>query len=300
MITLNTDMYLLASRLNISTAKIEKYGSKSIDEIVQAEALQGNTQAQTNLSQIFSSPAELVKVFKLADPNNRFAILSNMNQRDLTDILPLLEAEDLVIGLNFFTKDKLMELVGKIPKEQLVKYVSQMFSPEQIMQLMPEENIDKVLKSPDMDKGLVLKYLKTLKPEILAQMVEAATGKPAKSTDPDEMIKQIGGLSADKYNDALTSIPPQNKRFFVLQMIKEQPKILEMFDAEGYVKIINRKEKPDLVKSASAIEPDQLVKMIGQLPQDLLSIVVTQIDPSKFADVLIKNFKDILGKIVAG
>lgn len=299
MITLDTDMYLLASRLNLSTAKIEKYGSTSVSQIVEAEAIEGNTQAQMLLSQIFSDPAELVKIFKLTDVGNKYAILHNLSEHDLNNLLPLLQQEDLVVGLNFFTKDKLLKMVGELPKEQLVKYVSQMFTPEQLLAFMPEEKMDKVLQSEDLDKGLVLKYLKTLKPEILSQMIEAATGKPAQSSDQQDLINQIGTLPPDKYREALISIPPENKRFFMLQMSKEEPKIFQLFDSDAYTKIISRKEKPDLVAAAGVIQPQQLIKMVGQLPQDLLSIVCTQIDPTKFANVLTKEFKNVLSQIIA-
>lgn len=299
MITLDADLYLITSRLNISPKRLSEYADKSLEEIIEAEAAQGNMQAAQLGSQILTDPVELQKIFKLADPNNRYAILRNLSEHDLNSLLPLLTPEDLVMGLNFFTKDKLLTLLGSIPKNQLVRYVSQMFTPEQIMQLMPEKNIDKVLQSQDLDKGLVLKHLKSLRPEILAQMIEAATGKPVKSMDPQELIKQIASLSPDKYKNALISIPPQNKRFFVLQMIKEEPKVLQLFDADAYVKILGQKEKPDLIRSAGVIPPDQLIKMMGALPQDLLAIVVTQIDPGKFADMLIKDYKDILSELIA-
>ena len=40
--------------------------------------------------------------------------------------------------------------------------------------------------------------------------------------------------------------------------------------------------------------------MINELPQDLLSIVTTQIDTEKFADALITKFPELLAQFVAG
>ena len=40
--------------------------------------------------------------------------------------------------------------------------------------------------------------------------------------------------------------------------------------------------------------------MIMELPQDLLSVVTTQIDTEKFADALINKYPEIIAEIVAG
>ena len=43
-----------------------------------------------------------------------------------------------------------------------------------------------------------------------------------------------------------------------------------------------------------------LIKMVDDLPDDLLAVVVTQIDPLVFAELLSKNFQDILAEIGIG
>jgi len=300
MIKIDADLYYIANKFNISSQRISQYAGKSIDEIMESEAAQGNTQAAKFDVEVLNNPTELMKLLKLSTPANRHAILQNLNQQDLEALLPLLEKNDLVFGLNFFTKDKLLKLVGNIPKDQLVKYVFQMFSQADVMKMMPVEQMDKLLTSPDLDKGQVLKYLKSMNPEVLAQIIESATGKKVESMDQQDLIGQIAGLNPEKYREALTSIPEEKKREFIFQMAKENPKLYEMFDADAYEKMLNQKDKPDLVKAAQSIEPDQLIKMMGELPQDLLAIVVTQINPKDFADVLTSKYKDVLTQIAAG
>lgn len=300
MITLNTDLSYLAKLFNISSSRLSSYGDKSIDEIMEAEAANGNTAAANFSREILSDPTALVKLFQLSDPSNKYAILSNLNERDLKELLPLLEPQDMVFGLNYFTKDKLLKLYNDLPKNQLIKVVFEMFPPEQVMQLMPENELNKFLSSQDLDKDLVLKNLKSLPPEMLAQMIEAATGKAAQANNQHDLINEIATLSPDKYKEALRNIPPQKKRQIILQMTKEKPKLYELFSSDAYINMISQKEKPELVKSAQVINPEQLIKMMGQLPQDLLAIVMTQIDPQKFADVLTSKFKDVLAQLVAG
>lgn len=314
MITLDTDLSLIYKLFNISPKKISnEYSGMSIEDIMEAEAAQGNTKAANFDREILHDPVKLMEFFKLNYVGNKFAILSNMSDKDLEDMLPLLNQEDLVAGLNFFTKDKLLKLTEDLPKPELVKFVFEMFTPEQILQLMPEEQLNKVLSSPDLDKGLELKCLKILKPEVLAQMLEAVTGKavqtkgagmsldPNAGLDAQSLLEQIQALPDDKFQEAMLNMPKANKRAFVFKLTQEDPKLFQLFDSKEYTKIINeKKDKPDIIKAASVINPEQLVKMLQHLPQDLTAIVMTQIDPKKFADVLIANFKNILSQIIAG
>lgn len=312
-INLSIDTNLLCSMFNVSAKKLAtEYVGMSIEEIMKVEAASGNADAAKFDASILNDPVKLIELFELKDPGNKFSILSNMNQNDLDELLPLLQQSDLITGLNYFTKDKLLNMSGDLPKDQLVKMTFEMFSPEQIMQLMPENQLNKALTSTDMDPAFEKKYLTMLKPEIMAQMLEAATGQPAQGSqdvgldgkanlDGAALLSQLQSLPDDKFQEAMINIPPQNKRDFMLKMSKENPKIFEMFDSDAYVKIIgSKKEKQDIIKSTKALDPAQLVKMVGQLPKDLTASVLTQIDTSKFADVLQSKFKEILKQISAG
>lgn len=311
-IKIETNMYLLCRMFNVSYKKIvNEYSGMTIEEIMKAEAKQGNTAAAKFDKEILTNPIKLIELFKLKDPANKFAILNSMNQYDLEDLLPFLEREDLVAGLNFFTKDKLLDMAEDLPKEQLVIFTLQMFSPEQLMQYMPEEQLNNILTSTDLDKNLELKYLKTVKPEALAQMVEAATGQPAAgagdvgldgqaSFDRQALVAQIAELPDDQFKEAMLSMPKQSKREFVLNLTKENPKLYLSVDADAYTGIIKeKKDKNDIVKAANVIDPKELVKMVAQLPKDLTAVVLTQVDTKKFADVLIDKFKDVLKQIAA-
>lgn len=312
-IVLNVDTYLLCSMFNINANKLtNEYSGMSIEDIMQTEVKQGNTEAAKFDSSVLSDPVKLIELFELQDPENKFAILTNMNESDLEDLLPLLESKDLVTGLNFFTKDKLIELMSQLPSDQLINVVLQMFPPEQLMQYMPEKEIDKVLMSTKIDKQMEIKYLKALKPEILAQMYEAATGQPAPGAgdigvdgkphfDGKQLLAQIENLPDDKFQEAMLGIPTQNKKEFMLKLTAEDPKLFQLFSSDAYANIIGqRKEKEDIIRASNVIEQDNLVEMIEELPQDLTAVVLTQIDTSVFANVLLGKFKNILGQVVAG
>lgn len=315
-ITLNTDMYMLCSLFDVSAQKIySQYSGMSVEEIMKAEAESGNSKAANFDSEVLSNPAKLVELFQLNNVGNKYQLLSNMNEHDLQQLLPLLDPSDMIAGLQFFDKEKLLSLTESLPKDQLLKYTQDMFSQEQLMQLMPESQLNKMLSSTDMDKQSEMSALKSLNPAILSQMYEAATGQSMQveenSTNMDgskntaaissNVLGQLQGLSDDKFQEAILNMPPASKKNFSLIMVQSNPKLLDSIDSSAYSNIIGqKKDKQDMLRSANTIEPEQLVKMLEKLPKDLTAVVLTQIDPMKLANVLQSNFKQILSQVVAG
>lgn len=311
-IAINIDKYLLCNMFNISYKKItDEYSGMSIEEIMQAEAKQGNAAAAKFDQSILSDPAKLIQFFELNDPSNKYAILSNMNQEDLNNLLPMLNQQDLVQGLNFFNKDKLLNMFAEMPKEELLKLTFEMFSDAHVMQMMPEDQLNKMLMSTDMDKNQEIEYLQTIKPEIMAQMLEAATGEAAPGSDnvgldgqPQydmaQMMNQFKTMDDAKFQDAMLSIPKESKQAFLYKLAGENPKLYKDVDAQTYLGMMNeKKDKPDILRSVNVIDKKYLVKMVSKLPKELTSIVLTQMDTNQFASVLINRFKDVLKQITA-
>lgn len=300
-IVIDTNLIYLQNRLNLSSEKLEMYQGKSINEVIEAEAAAGNPLAIELANELLTNVNLLIEIFQLADPNNKFIILMNMNAQQLKEFLPLMEDADLAIGLMYFTQDKLLKMLEEIPAEQLVKTVLQMFSEEEVIQLMPEEQLDKLLTDHNLDKNKVLEHLKSIPPEYIAQMIESVTGESCEGKDSIDMAKQVGNFNRLEYNDALTSLQPTQKQQLVLALTKENPELYQMFDARAYTDMINtHKQKPELVKSMAVIETDEITKMIEQLPNDLLSMVITQIDTEVFADQLMKKHPELIADLIAG
>lgn len=298
-ITINTDLAYIQSKLNISTSKMETYQNKSIEEIIQTEAAEGNQAAIQLAADMFTNVSQLVELFQLADPENKLAIMSEMTGSQLEKLVPMLETNDLVIGLNYFTQDTLLDLVKDIPKEELVKMVFQLFSQQQVINFMPEEQMDKLLTGTDMNKQMLLNNLERLPEIYLQQVYESVSGKEANG-NAKEMVAQIGQLGDLDYKNAIKNLQPTQKKELTYMLANQETKLFEKFDTDAYTKIINReREKDEMVKGMSVIRPEFLQKMITELPQDLLAVVTTQIDTDKFADALINKFPELLAQIVA-
>lgn len=301
MIIIDTDLTTLMQKLNISTAKMQQqYSMMSVEEIVEAEAAQGNQQAVEYARELFTNPEQLVKIFKLADPNNKLEILSEMTAQQLALFLPEMEETDLSEGLKYFTQDKLLSMLESIPPEQLVNTVFEMFSQEEIIQYLPEEQLDKFLSSTEMDKNKIMEHMKEIPLELIAQMLETMTGQPVEDMSMESMLETVGGFNPLEFKNALLSLQPVAKQQLTLGLAKEDTKLFQLFDARAYTNMINTyKQQPELVKAMNVIEEDQKIKMLKELPNDLLSIVITQMDAQDFADILIKRCPELLAEIIA-
>ena len=299
-LVIDSNLEYLQSVLHISKVTFEeKYANKSIDEIVEAEAAQGNQESIKLAQQLTTNVNLVMELFDLADTNNKYMILREMSAQQLQVFLPEMEEKDLLQGLFFFTEDKLMKMLEDLPAEQLVKTVFEMFSKEEIVQLLPEEQLDKFLTSTDIDKNKILKHMQSIPEEYVAQVLEQITGEAQEGLDSIDLSKKFGELNPLEFKDAITAFQPTQKQQLVLSLGKEHEEWFQLFDANAYTKVINReKQQPEVVKAMSVIEPEYIQNMITELPNDLLSIVITQIDTEKFADILMNEFPEIMAEII--
>lgn len=300
-LVIDTNLEYLQTVLGINAVKFQtQYANLSVEEILEAEASQGNQQAIKLAQEILNDVNLVIKLFDLADANNKYLILRELNSQELEQFLPEMEEEDMLQGLFFFTDDKLMKLLEELPSEQLVNTVFEMFSKEEIVQLMPEGQLDKFLTSSEIDKNKILKHMQSIPPEYIAQVLEQITGEAvADDMDNIDLTKQFGELNPLEYQDALKAFQPTQKQQLVLSLGKEHEEWFQLFDAHAYTTIINReKQQPEVVKAMSVIEPEYIQEMLTELPDDLLSIVITQLDTEKFAEIMMDQFPEVIAKAI--
>ena len=294
-VVLDTNMKLFAERMHITSSRmIQDYGLKTVDEIIEAEAAQGNTHAINYAREMYNSPAKLMKIFKLTDVENKFVILHNMDDRTRQMVLPLLDQEDLVMGLYFFTQDKLLEMLKEVDIEELVRVVLGAFALEDIVMLFTEDDLAAFFQNEDLEKYDVIEQLKSLPPEVMIKFVEGVTGRPSEETNPIDLIKSIESLPIDKYRDFMSAIDPDVQRQLTFQLTKTKPKYLQLFENDTYINMLSTLMKPEMVKPMIALNKDSLVNMITELPEDLMSIVGAQIDTKTFAEFLLDGHLEIL------
>lgn len=299
-LVIDSNLEYLQNILHISRVTFEeKYANMSVEEIIEAEAASGNQQAVELAQELTTNTSLIMELFDLADTNNKYMILRELTAQQLQVFLPEMEESDMLQGLFYFSQDKLMNMLEELPSEQLVNTAFELFSKEEIVQLMPEEQLDKFLTSTDIDKNKILKHMQSIPEEYVAQVLEQITGEAAEGLDGIELSKKIGQLNPLEYQDALMAFQPTQKQQLVLSLGKEHQEWFQLFDAEAYTKIMNReKQQPEVVKAMSVIEPEYIQNMLTELPNDLLSLVITQMDTEQFAEILMDRFPEVIAEII--
>lgn len=298
-VVLDTNMKLFAERMNISSSRmIQDYGLKTVDEIIEAEAAQGNTQAINYARELYNSPEKLIKVFKLNDVENKFVILHNMDESTREKILPLLDKEDIVMGLYFFTKDKLLEMLMDVDIEELVNVMINAFPLEEIVMMFTEDDLAQFFQHDELEKYDVIEQLKALPPEVMIKFVEGVTGQPSDETNPMDLINSIEQMPLDQYRDFMSAIDPDVQRQLTFQLTKQKPEYLQLFENKTYVDMLSTLMKQDMVKPMVFLEKETLIDMVSILPPDLLSIVTAQVDSKDFAEFILDGHMDLLEGIM--
>ncbi len=294
-VVLDTNMKLFAERLNITSSRmIRDYGMSTVDEIIEAEAAQGNTQAVNYAREMYNSPSKLIKIFKLTDVQNKFVILHNMDDKTRLMVLPLLKKDDLVMGLYFFTKEKLLSMLMEVDIEELVNVILGAFPLPEIVMMFTEDDLAGFFQSDKLEKYDVINQLKAMPPEVMKKFVEGVTGKPSDETNPLELIKSIELLPTDQYRDFMSSIDPDVQRQLTFQLTKQKPEYLQLFENETYVRMLSTLMKNEMVKPMIYLEKETMIEMVSILPDDLLSTVASQVDTRDFAEFLLDGHLDVL------
>ena len=159
-IVIDANMKLFAERMNITSSRmIREYGLSTVDEIIEAEAERGNTQAVKYAREIYHSPEKLIKIFKLTDIENKFVLLHNMDSKTREKILPMLNREELVMGLYFFTQEKLLAMLAEVDIEELVNVVKEAFPLEQIIMMFTEDDLANFFMHEELDRNDVIEQI---------------------------------------------------------------------------------------------------------------------------------------------
>ena len=296
MIQLNLDLNYFTQYFEISTQRLNEYASKSIEEIMELELEQGNDYAAL-ISSAMQNPQKLAKLLQLMDPKNRYLIIRNLSENDLEKLIPYLEQDDLLWGLRYFRVDKIIEMLNKLPTEELMSVVLQRFTLKDIFLLMPTEEMDKFFENEKVERRDVMKHFEALDPSELERILVEQFGSVMKEKNQEEQLKFMESLKDDDFTKMLQGMKKQDKIDLMVSLCKEKPKLLEEINPECLTNPMRTMEKHDILQCMSVLDPEFLIPMVEELPPDLLQVVATQIDPIVFAQVLIDEFPDVLSKI---
>ncbi len=299
-IAIDSNMLSIQNRLRITSERMRTYANKTVDEIIDAEKAQGNSRAVQLEKQLVSDPETLIKTYQLDNPGNKFNIISEIPEKKKPELLEYLEDEDLRLGLNFFSQEQLLKLMEDVALiEEVVNAALVCFPLEKIMEMMPDKELNNFIVNKDLDEKFLKNHLVKMEPEVLASMIETATGAPVFEEKPEKLMGILNKMDKDTYKEALIAMNPDAKRLMVMNMYKQDDEVLQLFPAASYTNMLADLEKEDMMPCVSAFGTETLINMNAELPPELMSIVLTQIDPKDFAKILVRQYPDLLTHIVA-
>jgi len=264
---------------------------------MELEAAQGNQKA-ADYKKILSDPDKILDIFKLSNLENKYIILQNMAEGDLDELLPYLTQEQLAKGLQFFTEEKLIEMCKELPIEELLLMVFEKFCMMDILVLMQDDAMDEFIMQPDVERKYAQKYFESLDDKTLEKIMVYSFGDKFKDKNRDEYLEHLENLEDNDYKRFLTSMERKDKMELINGIIEQEPNLSLLFKPDDVVKPMEKLMKEDKIKMMSKLDPEFLVPMVQELPLDLTQIVLTQIDPQQFAEILAEDFQDILSQVV--
>lgn len=297
MIQLNTDFSLLNKFFGIPISRLVQYKNKELEEIMKIEAAQGNEKA-ANYEKILSDPQKVYEIFKLSNLENKYIILQNMSESDLDNLLPFLKQEHLVMGLNFFTEEKLLAMTKELPIEILLSMMFEKFAPMDMLMLMDENAMNQIIAQPDIERKYAQNYLEQLDQKTLEMIMVQSFGVDFKDKSRDEYLTHVEELNESDYKRFLMSFEREQKMLLINGLVEQEPDFMMLFKPEDIARPMEMLMKGDKIKLMSSLDSEFLIPMIQELPVDLTQIVLTQIDPKEFADILTDDFKNILSSVV--
>jgi hypothetical protein len=294
-IVIDANMKLFADRMQISSSRmIQDYGLSTVDEIIESEAERGNTHAVSFAKEYYHSPEKLIKLFELTDIENKFVLLHNMDDSTREKVLPMLDNEELTMGLYFFTQEKLLSMLMDVDITELVSVVQEAFPLDSIVMMFSEDDLSEFFLNDDLERYDVMAQIEAMPPEVMQSFIEGCTGMPVEETGTNNFLSTLEQLPDDKFKKFMSAIDPDVQRQLTFQLTKAKPEYLTFFSNSSYVNMLNTLQKPDMVKPMYLLNKDSLTEMISILPSDLMSIVAAQVDTKDFAKFLQKGHMDLI------
>lgn len=297
-IVIDANKRLFANKLQITSSRmIDEYGLDTVEQIIRKEAKKGNTHAVNYAMEYHYSSSKLIELFNLHDVENRYQILRSMDEVTRNRILPFLSTRDMVMGLHFFTQEKLLKLLLKTDIGELIAATLTALPFKEVIKKFKDEDLSKFFLNKKVRQVDVVKQLRKLPTDVMKRFVEGVTGRPSEQTNPDELITSIGALPENQFKKFMSAIDPEVQRQLVFQLAEEEPAYLSLFDNQVYVDMMATVMKPDMVASMVMLKDDTLRNMLKELPADYLSIVGSQAKADDLAYILLDGNMKYLDKV---
>ena len=129
--------------------------------------------------------------------------------------------------------------------------------------------------------------LKTLKEAV--KTVDFAVLMVPKYAQIYENDFDIDDLDLDDFD-----IDKYQKQVMVFNLCQNDPKLQLEINPEALSRPLLNLDKSEIATYMGVLDSEFLIPMLDELPRELLDVVASQIDPADFAELIVKEFPEIL------
>lgn len=300
MITIDTDLVYNTKYYALSTRRKNVKAYESVDSYPEDYASKTSVNEEdttVNATEINTGDVNLdtlLKELKLYLPANRFSLLLQMGHEDLFNLLYLLDNEKLAMGLKFFKKEKIMDYMMSLPKDEILKVVFQLFSKDDLLKTIPIKELKNFFNNNVVQPDEIINVLYELPQNVLAQLYEATTGEAAGKMEPDQFMEKFKQMDPKHIMEGFKTLPYKEMLNVVDKFTENNPKLLKLFSSQVLCKPLEQSAKSRIIEGMKVLDPERLIKLVGQLPDKLLANVDTLVDQDKLTEYLLKFNKSLL------
>ncbi len=296
MIELDVNLTYLTHYFNISTERLNKYRGKSVDNIIEEEVKAGNNDALRFASAIKDAD-EVSKLLCLASADNRFLIIKSLSDKDLSKILEQLDSSQLAWGLNFLNKDIIMKLMNELPQEQLLQVVFQRYTFDNIVEQMQEYEVNEFLQRTEIDRDAIMECFGQFNKKFLNKIMFQVTGQDYQHKSKREIFDYMNSLDDNGFNNFVLNMDLFQKQTLTYFLCQNNNELMLLLDQKSISRPMLELNKEEIVTCLEVLDPEFILPMLDELPRELLDVVATQIEVDDFAELLIKEFPEVLENI---
>lgn len=280
--------------------------SSSVSSSSSTEESSSSLSIEDALRILPDDPQKLIELFNLDDPSNRYILLKLLGRNYLEKLTEKMDKHSMMLVMQFFTVAKLMTMLNKLPKMKLLSMLQQIFTPQEMLKLMPEKYMDKFLTNDELKKEDLLKSLEKLPPESLSKMIESVTGKPSqnvnssmsKDQQSEAMVKELSEMNPENFKKAIVSMEKKDKISVIMDLTEKDEDKWELFEKEAFTATLEMMPKEVMIQSMEALETSDMAEMINILPDEMLTQSLTLVQPDIFAESLLENNSDLLAQLL--
>lgn len=236
---------------------------------------------------------EVAKMLNIS--KNKLFVLRLLKRSDLISLLYLMPKNLLVNALRLFSKNKLLRLLMMLPKRLLLKMLLHLMSIEHLISKMPAREIFSILRSNKLTNRVLLQGFRQMDPKFLFAIMTKMLGfHDFSKMKFEEIMKVFMDQKKEIILESMKMLPYKALVPFVTLFAKQDPRLLENVSGEFIFKMFDKMSKPTLLQGCMALPDEVIIKFLGQLPDPLLLVAVSQIDDNTLEQYLLSKQSNLL------